>query len=254
MTRSSLYSRQLKSIKSVAITFFLLSFLFQEVAPGQTLALTMDTPQPRVNATFQVRIDIGPIREQLFKGLEGSLKIATDASYYDDNLIYYNVAASDTGKFVIGPLNIEINQRTYSTNALSYEVVGGLPTTDKGVWFRKVNIDQNSFYLIIEQHIPMHDTTSHPSKYATLFETVPEDNHAAKFIENSTIPGLAYRQSTSSAVPRTVTDSNGNTIKYADCIQIVTFGITDKSKKIVLNKKYFQDLPKDYHFKDLVIN
>jgi hypothetical protein len=232
----------------------LLCFLIHDISIGQTLVLTMDTPQPRVNTTFQIRIDISPIREQLFKGLKGTLKIADDASYYQDSSIYYNVVSPDTGKFVIGPLNVTIDQKTYSTNTLSYNVVEALPIIDKGVWFRQVDIDQNSFYLIIEQHIPMHDTTSHPSKYATLFETVPEDNHAIKFIANASVPGLAFQQSTSSAVPRTVNDANGNTIKYADCIYIATFGITDKSKKVVLSKKFFQDLPKDYHFKDIVIN
>jgi len=235
---------------STLFAFFILS---GTASFGQVLEMTMDTPQPRVNATFQVKIDISSIRHQLFSGFEGKLKPADDINYQEDNMLYFNVMAPETGKFTIGPLNIQVDQKTYSTNTLTYEVVNSLPVIDKGLWFRIVDIDEKSFYLLIDQHIPMHDSISHPTQNATLFQTVPDDNHSVKFTDDH-IDGLYSSSSESSATPRTVKDENGNNIQFADCFYLRKFTVTDRSKKIKLIKKYFFNLPKDYQFKDILVN
>jgi hypothetical protein len=227
--------------------------LFRTTSFGQVLEMTMETPQPRVNTTFQVKIDISSIRQQLFSGFEGKLQLARDLNYQEDNLLYFNVVAPDTGKFTIGPLNIQIDQKTYSTNTLTYQVVNSLPVVAEGLWFRIVPIDEKSFYLLIEQHIPMHDSVSHPAANTTLFQTIPEDNHSVKFTEDH-IDGLYSSSSTSSATPRTVKDEKGNDIQFADCFYLRQFTVTDRSKKIKLMKRYFLNLPNDYSFKDIVVN
>jgi hypothetical protein len=58
-----------------------LFILFQTTSFGQALEMTMDTPQPRVNTTFTVRIDFNSIGHQLFNQLEGKLKPAEDGNY-----------------------------------------------------------------------------------------------------------------------------------------------------------------------------
>jgi len=239
---------------------FRISFLFaffiligRTTSFGQVLEMTMDTPQPRVTTTFQVKIDISSIRHHLFSGFEGKLRLSDDMNYQEDNMLYFNVIAPETGKFTIGPLNIQIDKKTYSTNTLTYEVINSLPVVDKGLWFRIVNIDEKSFYLLIEQHIPMHDSISHSAKNATLFQTVPDDNHSIKFTVDH-IDGLYSSSSVSSATPRTVKDEKGNNIQYADCFYLRKFTVTDRSKKIKLIKRNFLNLPTGYRFKDIVIN
>jgi hypothetical protein len=232
---------------------FVFFMLARTTSFGQVLEITMDTPQPRVNTTFQVKIDISAIRRQLFSGFEGKLRLADDMNYREDNMLYFNVIAPETGKFTIGPLNIQVDQKTYSTNALTYEVINALPVVDKGLWFRIVDIDEKSFYLLIEQHIPMHDSISHPAENSTLFQTVPDDNHSVKFTDEH-IDGLYSSSSVSSATPRTAEDEKGNNIQFADCFYLRKFTVTDKSKKIKLIKRYFLNLPTDYQFKDIIIN
>jgi hypothetical protein len=112
------------------------------LAQPQTVELLISTPQPRMNETFQISLDVNHLRANLFRSLIDKVRLVDRIGSQDDGQMVMHVTALHKGKNQIGPLSFTVNQTKYTTNAITYEVIDPLPKTDDGLWFRKVSTSE----------------------------------------------------------------------------------------------------------------
>ena len=116
----------------------------------QTIELKISTPQPRLGETFQITLDINHLRANIFKSLNGKVRLSDDITSSNTADLAMNVVALKKGKTEIGPIEFFLDKTKYTTNKITYEVIDELPGTDNGLWFRKVNTGEKMFCIIIE--------------------------------------------------------------------------------------------------------
>ncbi len=140
---------------------------------GQRIKLETNNPAPRVGDEVTIKFTIekktldtvGLSKGEKFQAevmnvvTTGQLEIS---DWYLDQV----------GPLKIGPLQIPINGKTYTTNVLELTVNPELPPIENGIWIRLINI-QDEDYLIYEQRRPMEnkgtthkDTETQPSSSA----------------------------------------------------------------------------------------
>lgn len=217
----------------------------------QTLELSISTPQPRIGETFSLSIDANHIRANIFRSLYEKVKLSNDTQS-DNSEIIMNVNALKTGKDEIGPLEFIINNTTYTTNKIFYEVIEALPNTDKGIWFRKIKTSDTTFCIIIEQRIPSSSKTIIENNNITL-RSEPETDQIIKFKNYYSIDGLRGGNSRSSTNFNSIVDKDGADKQFMYGYSVYSFEIVDKNKKIVITKDKFENFPRDYEFKDIIV-
>lgn len=245
--------------------FFISIFILFSVVVGRTqnidsilaipqlLELNISTPQPRLNEKFKISLDEHYIRAQIFKSTFGQLEFAEDFGNTDDGMMILNVKATHKGKNQIGPLHFSIDGIEYSTNKIVYEVIDALPNVDKGLWFRKVFINDSTFCLIIEQRIPANNKTTNISETDTKYSTEPINENVVSFKYTYSIDGLRGSTSTTYSDFGSIYDANGNEKQFMAAYSINYFSIIDKKAKIKITKDKFQNLPADYKFEDIIV-
>ena len=218
----------------------------------QSIELTISTPQPRLNETFQVSIDIDLLRANIFKSLAGKVQLSNDVSNTDNGELTMNVNAITKGKNEMGPIVFFLDQTKYTTNKIAYEVVGPLPNVDNGIWFRKVMTSDSTFCIIIEQRIPAQSKTTTKSDSSISLTTEPEYNEIVKFKDSYSIDGVSGSNSHSNTNFSSV-NINGEEKHFMYGYSVYYFNIVDKQAKIKITKDKFQNFPNDYKFEDISI-
>jgi hypothetical protein len=223
------------------------------LAEPQTLKLAISTPQPRLKETFQISLDIGHVRANIFKSVWSKVQFSDDISTTaDDGLLIMNVNAIKKGQNEIGPLEFFLDKTKYTTNKITFDVIDPLPRTDKGIWFRKVMTSDTTFCIIIEQRIPANNKTTKKSDKSITITTEPVYSDIVKFKDTYSIDGLSGPNSHSNTNFSSVT-INGEERQFMYGYSVYYFNIEDRKAKIKITKDKFQNLPGDYKFEDIVI-
>lgn len=244
--------------------FIFISFLFSAIAGKaqnidsllavpQVLELNISTPQPRLNENFKISLEANYIKAQIFKSTFGYLEFAEDIGNTDDGMMNLNVKTTQKGKNQIGPLHFTINGIDYSTNKIEYEVIDALPNVDRGLWFRKVFINDSTFCLIIEQRIPANRKTTKISETETKYSIEPVEENVVSFKDAYSIDGLRGLTSTTYSDFGSIYDANGNEKEFMTGYSITYFSIIDGKDKIKITKDKFQNLPTNYKFEDIIV-
>ena len=247
-------------MKQIAlITCFILLTTFSRaqnidsiLAEPQTIELIISTPQPRLNETFQISLDINHLRANIFKSLIGKVQLSNDISTTNNGELILNVNAIKKGGNEIGPLEFYLDKTKYTTNKITFEVIDPLPNTDKGIWFRKVMTSDTTFCIIIEQRIPANNKTTRKSDNSITITTEPEYMDIVKFKDSYSIDGVGGRNSHSSTNFSSVT-INGEDRQFMYGYSVYYFTIEDRKAKIKITKDKLQNIPGDYRFEDIVI-
>lgn len=245
--------------QTIFLTCFILSAVVSRsqnvdslLAEPQTIDLTISTPQPRMNETFQVSIDINHLRANIFKSLAGKLQLSTDIGTTDNSELTMHVTAVHKGKNEIGPLEFYLDKTKYTTNKLRFEVVDPLPNVDKGIWFRKVKTGESTFCIIIEQRIPANTKTTKLNDNSITFTTEPEYNKIVKFKDSYSIAGLSGSNSRTSTNFGSIT-VNGKERQFMYGYSVYHFRIEDKTAGIRIKKDVLENVPGDYVFEEIVV-
>jgi hypothetical protein len=222
------------------------------LAEPQVIELSISTPQPRLQETFQISLDINHLRANIFKSLTGKLRLSDDIGSTSNDQLILNVNALKKGHNEIGPLEFFLDKTKYTTNKLVYEVIDPLPNTDKGLWFRKVMTSDSTFCIIIEQRIPANSKTTKKSDNSITLTTEPEYNEIAKFKDSYSIDGVSGRNSHSSTNFSSI-EIDGQDRQFMYGYAVYYFNIVDRKAKIKITKDKFENIPVDYKFNDVII-
>ena len=219
-------------------------------AASKTLELKISNPQPRVNQSFEITLDVEFIRADIFRPALGKMLYADSMGSYNTDLMKLTVVPTEKGKNEIGPLQFTINGNVYSTNKIEYEVIDTLPNIDEGLWIRKVTTGDNTFSIIVEQRIPENKVKA-PRKNAPIWAT--RDDHLAVYKSSPIAKGFQHGGIESSTMMSSIYDEKGMEKKFKSAYAITNFEILDKTKKIIFTKDMFENIPAYYKFEDIVI-
>ncbi len=222
------------------------------LAAPQVIKLTISTPQPRLNETFQLSLDINHLRANIFRSLAGKVRLADEIGDSPNEELTMNVTPLAKGKNEIGPLEFYVNKTKYTTNKIVYEAIDPLPDTDNGLWFRTVMTSDTTFCIIIEQRIPAKSVTTKKSDNSIVMTTEPDYKKIVKFRESYSIDGVSGRNSRSSTNFSTV-EINGENKQYMFGYSVYYFSIDNRQAKIKITQDKFENLPAGYTFKDIII-
>ena len=152
------------------------------------------------------------------------------------NILKIRNIARVEGLNFIGPLSININGKTYLSDTLSINVIEEIDKAEDGIWIRYVNF-QNKNFIIIEQIVNAKPRRESENK-------VTFDNQDVTFAELD------------------LSKFNSNKIKIWNPASNSSFGykrwLYQYQKKegyepIILDKKYFKNLPKKVKIDEVVL-
>jgi len=233
--------------------FFIIPLFFTVSCYSQALTLDLSLPQPRLGQDFYVSFPSDTISQQIFNLPADKFKIYRyAASTGESTTISVNLEALKTGPNEIGPLTFTFNGHTYKTNVLKFTVADSLPKVDKGIWIRKVPLDDTTVYIMIDQFLTAHNqVTQKDANTITTSSQIDDDQKEAQLKhEDITNAKVTDWGASSSTVP----DFSGKGISHGTYYKCYKVNITDKSKPLILTKKDFEHLPDDYHFQNIAIN
>ena len=241
----------MKKLLSLTTLILIWNFTF-----SQPLKLSISSPQPRLTQSFNITIDITPIKKEIFKQIGDGLNLIKEEWFDSDPSITYSVIPKKLGRTEIAPLQFVFNGKTYTTEKKSFEVVEDLPKVASGLWFRKVPIDDSTFYIILEQNIPAKRKTTDSSDGNFSNTFVPTIDNAVKFKEfpdvqfypSKGLKGLHIGGQSSKLL--SYQNNDGELISYFYNIQVAKCRI-DKNVSIKLTNDYFLNLPTDYSFNNI---
>jgi len=232
---------------------FIIPLFFSIGCFAQALKLDISLPQPRLGQDFYVSFPLDTLSKQIFNLPADKFKIYRyAASTGESTSISVNLEALKTGPNQIGPLTFTFNGHTYKTNQLKFTVADSLPKVEKGIWIRKVPLDDTTVYIMIDQFLTAHNTFTQkdPNSFTTSSQ-VDDDQKEAKLktedIENANVTEWG---SSSTTEP----DFSGKGKSHGTFYKCYKVTIADKSKPLILTKKDFENLPADYNFQNIVIN
>jgi hypothetical protein len=237
------------------IVFFLCGFAQKTdslPAKTQAIALSVSTPQPRLNETFEVEIDISHVKAYIFRSIRDKVQETDMMGHPDDWKLSMNVYASKKGLNEVGPLIFNLDDTRYTTNKVVYEVVDPLPDTDRGLWFRQVRTSEHSFCIIIDQRIPADTKTTQTSENSISYTTEAENDKYVKVKRTYSIKGVSSLKSNTSTSYNSVV-VKGAEKKFLSCFSIYYFTIEDPDAKIKITKDLFENIPPDHKFQDIII-
>lgn len=216
---------------------------------SKLIDIFLSNPQPRINQTASIVINPKDIIDTLFNALSETNRVKI-RMLYSDELSIGTIETSKLGKYSIGAMHFTLNQTNYRTNEINYEIVDSLPKTDKGLWIRKVNINDSIFCLIIEQRVPHERPNSNDKKisYATFEDQMQKV--VLTFDENE--KDLMFRTSSSSSTINTlIIDGVEKSFFYSETYNFIR--IVNRNAKVILTKNNFIKIPEDYNFQNIII-
>lgn len=222
------------------------------LAAPQIVALEISTPEPRLEETFQLTLDINHLRANIFRSLIGKISLSQDISLNNEGVLTLNINALKKGQNEIGPLEFYINKTKYTTNKITFNVIDPLPKVDKGLWFRKVKTGDSTFSIIIEQRIPAVSKKTTNADGSITFAAEPEYKNVVE-LANSIDGAESATEYSHLFTGYGSVEINGETRQYMCSYNIYSFTIIDKKKKIKITKSNFKYLPDNFVFEDIIV-
>jgi hypothetical protein len=115
---------------------------------SQTLKLNISLKQPRLGQSFYLSFSSDTLSKQIFIFAPSKFKVSSYlALTVQETSFSAQLEALKTGQNEIGPLSFSFNGNTYKTDIIKFTVVDSLPNVNKGIWIRKVPIDDSTVYI-----------------------------------------------------------------------------------------------------------
>jgi hypothetical protein len=232
-------------------SLLLLALFFSGTCYSQTLELSISVPQPRLKETFEVSFSMDSLSKAIFKLDTTKFNINSYTSSGLPPSFTVSLEARQKGENEVGPFIFTFNGKKYKTNQLKFTVADSLPDGNKGLWFRKLKIDDTTVYIMIDQKQPAHNIITRKDEN-TISATAGVDENEK---DTELIDGLENAKvddwgSSSSTIPDFIHNEKGCRTTYK-CYKVT---ILDKNKPLILTRHSFKNLPDDYSFKDITIN
>jgi hypothetical protein len=220
---------------------------------SQPLQLDMSLPQPRLGQSFNIYFPSDTLSKQIFNLPADKFTINSYIDLTNEaTSIGVNLTALKIGQNEIGPLVFTFNGRTYKTSVLKFTVADSLPNVSKGIWIRKVPIDDTTVYIMIDQFLPAHnEVTRKDINTITTSSKINDDEKEAQLTHEDIANAKVTDWGSSS---ETSPDFSGKGLGHGTFYKCYKVNILDKSKPLVLTKKEFENLPDYYNFQNIIIN
>ncbi len=222
------------------------------ITAPQTIKVSMSTPQPRLNETFEITVDASDIRDNIFKSVKGRLGFPEDMGSMESGKLKTKVKALSLGKNQMGPFEFYIDKTRYTSAIISYEVIDPLPQTDKGIWIRQIRTGEDAFCIIIEQRIPAVTKSGRTADNGISITTEPVAEEMVEFKYNDSIDGISAGNSERTSSFSSL-EKDGENIPFKYSFGIYHFSIKDDKAKIRITRDLFKNLPEDYKFEEIVV-
>jgi hypothetical protein len=220
---------------------------------SQELKLDISLPQPRLGQRFYLSFSSDTLSKQIFNLAPGKFKIISYTSFAAQETNFsVQLEALKIGQNEIGPLSFNFNGNTYKTNTIKFTVADSLPNVNKGIWIRKVPVNDTTVYILIDQRIPTQNhIVKNDSNTITMSAEISNDEKEAGLKSEDTENAKIEDWGSSS---ETLPDFTGKGSSYASFYKCFKVTIKVKGKPIVLEKQAFDNLPEYYKFQNIRIN
>lgn len=233
------------------VRFILCALMFPALCFSQNLTLEISTPQPRLGEDFSLTIGADSIAKNTFSFLSGKFNISNYVSSSNtESILGANMQATKLGHNNIAPITLNINGKQYTTNNLAFDVVDSLPAVNKGLWIRKVAINDTSAYIILEQRIPALTYITRGRNSINMSTKANEEDKEAGMTQDSiAVHFHGSRQDYRSVI----NNKTGTKMNFKNFFAIYRIIKTDKNKPMLITKSYFTSIPDYYIFQDIII-
>jgi|GEM_PF-1513121 len=220
---------------------------------SQALELDLSLPQPRLGQSFNISFHSDTLSKQIFNLPAGKFKINSYIDLTNEaTSIGVNLEALKIGQNEIGPLTFTFNGHKYKTNVLKFTVADSLPNVNKGIWIRKVPVNDTTVYILIDQFIPAHNQITRKDENTITTSSQINDNEKELQLRHEDIENAKVEDWGSSS--ETSPDFSGKGLGHGTFYKCYKVTILNKSKPLILTKKDFDNLPGYYAFQKIIIN
>jgi hypothetical protein len=220
---------------------------------SQALKLDISLPQPRLGESFYLSFSSDTLSKQIFNLEPGKFKVNSYIALTGQETSFsVQLEALKVGQNEIGPLSFNFNGNIYKTNIIKFTVVDSLPNVNKGIWIRKVPIDDTTVYIMIDQRIPTHNIINQTDNNTINMSAEVNNEEKEAELKSEDAEDAQIENWGSSSV--TSPDFTGKGLGYASFYKCYKVTIKHKSKSLVLEKQAFDNLPGYYKFQNITIN
>ena len=105
------------------VLFFLCMVILTISLIAQTLNISIDNPEPRINQSINIRIDLSQIDSIISQSISDSL---FELSEYDRPYINKRITPKNTGYLKLGPFEFSLNGISYKSNSIEIHVIDSI--------------------------------------------------------------------------------------------------------------------------------
>ena len=142
--------------------------------------------------------------------------------------------------------------KIYKTDIIRFTVAEPLPNVDKGIWIRKVPLNDTTVYILIDQRIPTHNSITKKDGNGITVSAEVNDNEKETVLRSGDIENVKIEDWGSSST--TIPNFTGKELSYASYYKCYKVTKKFKSQPVVINKQAFDDLPAYYQFQNIIID
>ena len=216
------------------------------------LSLVGDPPMPRENERYNVGLDLSKLKTSLFEAFKKNDSSTKTTPYSNREIIkLFSINQLKKGENIIDAIHFDYGGLSFITDALNYYVYDSLPNTNEGLWIRHFFQNDSSFYLSIEQRIPIEydekDDLAVILKHNHVCQQMVTLNPA-----KSKFNIFNYTQSGNGCSMRS-SIINGQKKYYF--YQFFNYSMTIKphKEKIEITKSDFSNMPEKFNFPPIII-
>jgi hypothetical protein len=233
--------------------FFIIALFFSISCYSQTLELNLSLPQPRLGQNFYLTFSSDTLSKQIFNLAPDKFKVNSYMALSGEETSFsVQIEALKIGQNEIGPLIFNFNGNTYKTSIVKFTVADSLPNVNRGIWIRKVPIDDTTVYIMIDQRIPIHNRITQKNNNTISMSGEVNDNEKEAELKSDEVENAKIESWGSSS--ETGLDITGNGLSYASFYKCYKVTVISKSKPLALEKQAFNNLPDYYKFQNITIN
>ena len=235
----------MKTIRYTVCCLLFCAIYINRLLGQDVLRMEITDPEPRVGDEVTISIE----STFFFNMIKAELDSNISLGFTMDNKIEsmdIEITFSDTGTVTLGPYQMTMNGKTFTTSTLTVHVIPALPDVE-GVWVRYVQSESGQ-YIVIDQNISNDNLAKMTKKEKSdpnEFSYFAENNGFVKLNPNFDEAGfdVDFRRSKSS--------SSGGMNQFK---AIYTVGFTDDySTPYTLSNKDFSNLPKGVNIPEIRI-
>lgn len=239
---------------NIVKTIFLFIPLFFSInCYSQTLELKSSLPQPRLGQKFYISFSSDTLSKHIFNLPSDKFKVNSYTDFTSVGTSFsVNLEALKIGQNEIGPLTFNFNGNTYKTNIIKFIVADSLPNVNKGIWIRKVPINNTTVYILIDQRIPAHTQISQKESNTISMSAEVNDNEKEALLTSEDVENAKIENWGSSS--ETVSSFFGTGLSYGSFYKCYKVTIIDNGKPLILTRDAFENLPDYYKFQNIKVN